>query len=82
MVGVGTVSIHAGEATAPSAVEAKAYVAQAATDLAKINEYASRAAWVQYTYINSDTNWLAAKAGAEATEMAVRYAKGAARSIS
>ena len=79
MMGVGTATIRAAEAAGPTATDAKAYVAQAATDLARINEYASRAAWVQYTYINSDTNWLAAKAGAEANEMAVKYAKGAAR---
>ena len=34
---------------------------------------------MQATYINSDTNWLVAKANAEGTELAVRYARQAAR---
>ncbi|MDB5431554.1 MAG: Peptidyl-dipeptidase [Caulobacter sp.] len=66
-------------ASPPTADQAKAFIAQAETDLAAVSEYASRAAWVQNTNITDDTNWLAAKAGAEANDMAVKYAKGAAR---
>ncbi|HEY0300577.1 MAG TPA: M2 family metallopeptidase, partial [Rhizomicrobium sp.] len=63
----------------PTAAEAAAFVARAEADLARESEYASRAAWVQATYITEDTNWLVAKAGAGFTDLAVRYAKGAAR---
>jgi peptidyl-dipeptidase A len=66
-------------APAPTPAEATAFVAKAEADLAKENEYVARAAWVHATYIMDDTNWLVAKAGAEATDMAVRYAKEAAR---
>ena len=65
--------------SAPTPAEAQAFVAKAETDLAKENEYQARAAWVQATYITDDTGWLVAKANAEATDMAVRYAKEAAR---
>ena len=64
---------------APTAAEAKAFVARAEEALAKESEYASRAQWVQNTYITDDTNWLTAKANAEATDLSVRYAKEAAR---
>ena len=40
---------------------------------------ASRIAWVNATYITDDTDALAAKSGAIGTEMAVRFALGAAR---
>jgi len=65
--------------TPPSAAEAEAFVAKAEADLAAVDEYESRAAWVQETYINDDTNWLLSKATAEATDLRVRYAKEAAR---
>ena len=39
----------------------------------------SHAAWLQATYINTDSNFIAAKAGAEANELAVRFATGAQR---
>jgi len=63
----------------PTPADAVAFVARAEADLAKESEYGSRAAWVQATYITEDTNWLAAKARAEDTDLAVRYAKEAAR---
>ena len=64
---------------APTPGSAKAFVARAEAELASESLYVNHAAWVQATYINSDTNWLVAKATAEATEMGVRYAKEAAR---
>ena len=64
---------------APTAAEATAFVARAEADLAKEGDYQSRTAWVYATYITQDTGWLLAKANAEGTDMAVRYAKGAAR---
>jgi peptidyl-dipeptidase A len=63
----------------PTAEEAKAFVAQAEKELMAVSEYAGRAAWVQQTDITDDTNWLAAKASAEANDLAVKFAKGAAR---
>jgi peptidyl-dipeptidase A len=66
-------------AAAPSPAEAKAFVDAAEADLMRVGEYAARVAWVQATYITDDTNWLNAKAGAEANALSVKYAKQAAR---
>ena len=63
----------------PPAAEAVAFVAKAESDLAKESLYLNHAAWVQATYINTDTNWLVAHANAENTDLAVRLAKEAAR---
>jgi peptidyl-dipeptidase A len=68
-----------GAAPAPTAKQAQAFVAKAEADLARIGEYASRAGWVQNTYITDDTHWLAAKASAEQNDLATRLAKQAAR---
>src|SRR5882724_5438268 len=64
---------------APTAADAAAFVARAEADLAADSDFQSRAGWVQATYINSDTNWIVAKVGADSTDRAVRYAKEAAR---
>lgn len=64
---------------APTAAEAREFVAKAEAELAADSEYQARATWVQETFITSDTSWLVAKANAEGTDLAVRYAKGAAR---
>ena len=61
-------------ARTPSAVEAQAFIAKVETELAKLSEYGARASWVRATHITEDTNWLAAKAGAEINELAVKYA--------
>lgn len=66
-------------AAAPTAADAEAFVAKAEADLAADNDFQSRVGWVQATYINSDTNWIVAKVGADSTDRAVRYAKEAAR---
>ncbi|MEE4211103.1 MAG: M2 family metallopeptidase [Parvularcula sp.] len=42
-------------------------------------EEAARIAWVQATYINYDTSWLAAKIDAEMTKLAVEFAQEAQR---
>jgi peptidyl-dipeptidase A len=65
--------------TAPTAADAKAFVDKVEADLTKLNEYASRASWVRATYITEDTQWLEAKASAELTDTATRYALEAAR---
>jgi len=53
--------------SAPSAAEAKAFVAKAETALAEIGVYAAKAEWVYETYITPDTSDLTSKAGAEQT---------------
>jgi peptidyl-dipeptidase A len=63
----------------PTSAEAIDFVAKAEADLAQENDYLNHAGWVQATYINSDTNWLLAKANAEVIDRSVRYAKEAAR---
>jgi peptidyl-dipeptidase A len=64
---------------ARSPEEATSFIAEAESQLAKISEYDSRANWVRATFITQDTDWLAAKADAEYTDLAVKYAMGAAR---
>jgi hypothetical protein len=44
-----------------------------------ICDFQNRAGWVQATYINSDTNWIVAKVGADSINRAVWYAKEASR---
>lgn len=61
---------------APQSETASQFVDRAEADLAENSEYAGRIAWNQATNINYDTNWLAAKVGAETTEMLVEYANG------
>ncbi len=64
---------------APTAAEAKAFIDKAETDLAAASAYVNKASWVRATYITEDTQWLEAKAGAEATDLATRLAIQAAR---
>jgi peptidyl-dipeptidase A len=67
------------EKAAPTVAEADAFVARAEKELAELSLYGSKAAWVNATYITPDTDWLAAKAGAEFTEAAVKLAGEAAK---
>ncbi|MBA2635717.1 MAG: M2 family metallopeptidase [Sphingomonas sp.] len=64
---------------APTAAMADEFVARAEQELADLSLYGNKAAWVNATYITEDTDWLAAKAGAEYTEAQVRLASEAAR---
>ena len=66
-------------AAKPTAAEADAYVAGVETEAAALSIPANQTAWVNATYITDDTDALAAKSGAELTEKAVQWAKGAAR---
>lgn len=68
-------------ATAPgaSADDALAFLANAEKTLAELNEYASRANWVQATNITFDSNYIAARANAEATETLVNLANESKR---
>jgi peptidyl-dipeptidase A len=78
-MGIGVNAKTASRSGAPTAAEARAFVAKAESDLAAEDVYQNHANWVQATYINTDTDFLVARATAEATDMGVRYAKGATR---
>lgn len=69
----------AAQTAQPTAAEADAYVAGVETEAAALSVPAQQIAWVNATYITDDTDALAAKSGAELTEKAVQWAKGAAR---
>ena len=66
-------------AATPTAAAADAYVAAVEKEAADMSVPANQTAWVNATYITDDTDALAAKFGAELTEKAVQWAKGAAR---
>jgi peptidyl-dipeptidase A len=66
-------------AKSPTVAEAKAFVEEAEARLLKLAEAASRAGWVQATYITDDTQILAAKANEQLIAAGVEYAKKAAR---
>jgi peptidyl-dipeptidase A len=59
--------------------EAEAFVTQAEKDLFGLSVLTARANWVNVTYLNDDTDALAAEFGARGTELSVRLAKGAAK---
>ncbi|MBB4641692.1 M2 family metallopeptidase [Rhizorhapis suberifaciens] len=63
----------------PTAAEAEAFVATAEKALFDYSVDASRMSWINATYITDDTDALAAKFGAQGTEMAVRFALEAAK---
>ncbi len=69
-------SLSTRAATVP---EAEAFVAQAEKELGTLAVLNARASWVNVTYLNEDTDALAAEFGARATELSVRFAKGAAK---
>ncbi|MBI1339911.1 peptidase M2 family protein [bacterium] len=58
----------------PTVDEARAFLAAAEKEMAEFSQRASRIAWVQATYINDDTDWLAARSGSEGVQLAVRLA--------
>jgi len=68
----------AGESAA-TAAQADAFIVAAEKELFDYSLDAARIAWVNATYITEDTDALAAKSGAEGTEMAVRLALAAAK---
>lgn len=63
----------------PTVDEARQFLADAEAELTRNAEYAARIFWVQNTYINHDTNWLASRVGSESTQLSVRLASEAAR---
>ncbi len=70
---------QAPEAAAASAQEAQAFVDKVETTYREAFEEAGRIQWVNATYINHDTDWLAAKSAAELTELSVAFANEAAK---
>jgi peptidyl-dipeptidase A len=69
----------ADDGAAPTAAMADEFVARAEKQLEDLSLYVNKSGWVNATYITEDTDWLAAKAGAEYTELQVRLANEAAR---
>ncbi len=65
--------------TQVTVADAVVFVERVEKDSAEFNEYANRVFWVQENFITYDTNWLATKAGAEATELGVQWANEAKR---
>ncbi|MDO7842790.1 M2 family metallopeptidase [Sphingomonas immobilis] len=63
----------------PTAAEADAFVAEAEKVGADFSTPAQQVAWINATYITDDTDAIAAKYGADATELQVKYALGAAK---
>lgn len=66
-------------AAAPTVADAQTFVKDAEKESLDYYIDASRIQWVNSTYITEDTDALAAKSGAQGTEMQVRFAKGAAK---
>jgi peptidyl-dipeptidase A len=69
----------AAQPAAPTPADAKAFVEKAEAQLATMNEYAAKAAWVRANFITDDTMWLEAKAGSEQNQLATKLAMEAAR---
>lgn len=68
------VDVNISDTSEPTVEDAQAFMAKAEADIAAMSEYASRIAWVNSNFITEDTDWLAAKSGAEFTELVVRLA--------
>ncbi len=66
-------------AASASVEDAKAFVDKVETTYRDVFEEAGRIQWVNATYINYDTDWLAAKSAAELTKMSVDFANEAAK---
>lgn len=66
-------------AAAPSAADAQKFVADAEKALGDSSIYNAQVQWINNTYITEDTDAVAARVGAEGTEMSVAYASQAAR---
>jgi peptidyl-dipeptidase A len=62
----------AADASAPS--NATEFLAAAEKELSEFSDYAARVQWVNSNFITEDTDWLAARAGAEGTLLQVRLA--------
>lgn len=75
-----TLSVPAdGRTASDDSAKADAFIAQAEKELEAHSVLASRAEWINSTYITEDTDALAAEFGARGTELSVRLAKGSAK---
>ncbi|WP_010185440.1 M2 family metallopeptidase [Sphingomonas sp. PAMC 26605] len=74
-----TAPVPSAATATPTTAEADAFVARAEKELADFSTPAQQAAWINATYITDDTDAIAAKFGAEGTEMQVRLALEAAK---
>src|SRR5215510_3046690 len=63
----------------PTVAEARAFIEEAETKLRRLSVDASRASWVQSTYITEDTEILSAQANERAIAAGVDFAKRATR---
>jgi peptidyl-dipeptidase A len=75
----GTTDAPAAGAYPMTPVGARAFVAAVEKDLFDLSVIGSRAAWINATYINDDSDALAAYFGTIGTEKGVKYASDAAR---
>jgi peptidyl-dipeptidase A len=66
-------------AHAQTVAEADAFVAKAEKELADFSIYNSQVQWINNTYITEDTDAVAARVGAQGTEMSVAFATEAAK---
>ena len=64
---------------APTVEDARAFVAAAEKDLGDFSNISQQAAWINSTYINDDSDAVAAYFGTIGTEKGVKYASEAAR---
>ena len=62
---------------APTVEDAAAFIARVEEHNREFGEYQARVDWVNQTYINYDTNWLATRAGAQAVAQGVAFANEA-----
>jgi peptidyl-dipeptidase A len=65
--------------SAPSIADADAFVAKAEKELAAFGVFNAQVQWINNTYITEDSDAVAAKVGADGTEMTVRFATEAAK---
>ncbi len=65
--------------SAPTVADADKFVADAEKALADFSVYNGQVQWINNTYITDDTDAIAARVGAQGTELSVRYAVEAAK---
>jgi len=69
-----------GDPEGPATVQqAREFLEEAEAKIVELNEYGSRVYWVNANFITDDTNWLAAKVGAEAALLSTNLANRAKR---
>lgn len=69
-----------GDPTGPATVQqAREFLEEAEAKIVELREYASRVYWINANFITDDTNWLAAKVGAEGALLSTNLANRAKR---